>query len=132
MLAQAAVIGFIPVTDFAVAESFFSGILGLPVASRDPFALVLTAAPGVMIRCVQVAPDFSPQPFTILGWEVPNLAASAAQIIAADIEPLRFSYFQQDAQGIWTAPGGAAQVFWFKDPFGNTLSLTQHDAEPQQ
>ncbi len=126
MLAQAALIGFIPVTDFALAESFFSGCLGLPVVGRDPFALVLSAGYGIMIRCVQ-AGDFKPQPFTILGWEVPDLRAAAAGLIAAGIEPLRFSWFEQDAQGLWTAPGGD-QVVWFKDPFGNTLSLSQHAA----
>lgn len=128
MLAQYPITGFIPVTDFAIAETFFSATLGLPVASRDPFAIVLTAAPGVMIRCV-LAGNFTPQPFTILGWEVPDLPAAATEIIAAGIEPLRFSWFQQDAQGIWTAPGGTL-VFWFKDPFGNTLSLSQHAPEP--
>jgi hypothetical protein len=30
----------------------------------------------------------------------------------------------QDARGIWTSPAGA-KVAWFKDPDGNTLSLTQ-------
>jgi predicted enzyme related to lactoylglutathione lyase len=30
----------------------------------------------------------------------------------------------QDAEGIWTAPGGA-KIAWFKDPDGNILSLTQ-------
>ncbi len=30
----------------------------------------------------------------------------------------------QDDLGVWNAPGGA-QVAWFKDPDGNTLSLTQ-------
>lgn len=129
MLAAAPVIGFLPVTDFALAETFFCGTLGLPVLSRDSFALVLSAAGGVTIRCVKVAADFAPQPFTILGWEVPDLSTAAASAIAAGVEPLRFSWFQQDSQGIWTAPGGD-QVFWFKDPFGNTLSFSHHGAEP--
>jgi hypothetical protein len=30
----------------------------------------------------------------------------------------------QDEFGIWTAPGGA-RVAWFKDPDGNTRSLTE-------
>jgi hypothetical protein len=30
----------------------------------------------------------------------------------------------QDEQGIWRSPAGAA-VGWFKDPEGNTLSITQ-------
>ena len=31
---------------------------------------------------------------------------------------------KQDDLGIWRSPSGA-QVAWFKDPDGNTLSLTQ-------
>jgi predicted enzyme related to lactoylglutathione lyase len=30
----------------------------------------------------------------------------------------------RDEFGIWTAPGGA-RIAWFKDPDGNTLSLTE-------
>jgi hypothetical protein len=37
----------------------------------------------------------------------------------------RFSFFEQDALGIWTAPSGD-KVAWFKDPDGNTLSVSQH------
>jgi hypothetical protein len=32
--------------------------------------------------------------------------------------------FGQDADGVWTAPGGT-KVAWFLDPGGNGLSLTQ-------
>jgi hypothetical protein len=31
---------------------------------------------------------------------------------------------QQDEHGVWTAPGGTL-VAWFKDPDGNTLSVSQ-------
>lgn len=36
----------------------------------------------------------------------------------------RYAGMSQDADGIWTAPGGA-QIAWFPDPDGNVLSLTQ-------
>ena len=36
----------------------------------------------------------------------------------------RYSFFQQDDKGVWTAPDGTG-VAWFKDPDGNTLSLAQ-------
>jgi hypothetical protein len=32
---------------------------------------------------------------------------------------------KQDELGVWTAPDGT-QVAWFKDPDGNTLSVSQH------
>ena len=36
----------------------------------------------------------------------------------------RYDGLQQDAAGVWTAPGGA-RIAWFRDPDGNVLSLTQ-------
>ena len=35
-----------------------------------------------------------------------------------------FLVLDQDAVGIWTSPDGE-RVAWFKDPDGNTLSLTR-------
>jgi hypothetical protein len=37
---------------------------------------------------------------------------------------LRIPGIPQDERGIWTTPNGD-RVAWFKDPDGNTLSLTQ-------
>jgi hypothetical protein len=36
----------------------------------------------------------------------------------------RFGFIEQDDAGIWWTPNGDG-VAWFKDPDGNTLSLTQ-------
>jgi catechol 2,3-dioxygenase-like lactoylglutathione lyase family enzyme len=129
VLAQAFPIGFIPIRDFATAERFYAGLLGLPVVSRDPFALVLRAAGGVMIRCTPV-PEPRPQPFTIFGWEVEDIAAAATALIAAGVSATIYPHFDQDSQGIWTAPGGD-RVLWFQDPFGNILSLSQHTSNIQ-
>jgi len=39
--------------------------------------------------------------------------------------PSSFDGFGQDELGIWTAPRGD-KVAWFKDPDGNTLSVSEH------
>ena len=36
----------------------------------------------------------------------------------------RYPFVQDQELGIWTAPGGAIRVAWFKDPDGNVLSVT--------
>ncbi len=130
MLANASIIGFIPVTDMNAAEQFFSGSLGLPVISRDQFALVVSTADGTKIRCVHV-PSAKPQPFTILGWEVADIHAAARNLAAAGIKPLIYPHFKQDADGVWPAPGGHDFVVWFNDPDGNILSLSQHGVATQ-
>ena len=124
MLAQATVIGFIPCRSLEAAEQFYARTLGLPVQTNDGFALVLRAPGGVTIRCVQ-APPFTPQPVTIFGWEVPDIAAASSDLQAAGITPLRYAHFEQDERGTWTAPNGD-RILWFADPFGNVLSLSQH------
>jgi hypothetical protein len=40
----------------------------------------------------------------------------------------RFDGMEQDDDGVWTTPTGD-RIAWFKDPDGNTLSLTQFAAE---
>jgi catechol 2,3-dioxygenase-like lactoylglutathione lyase family enzyme len=125
VLAEASIIGFVPVSDTQSAEEFFAGKLGLRVVERGPFALVVANASGQTIRCVPV-PGVTPQPFTILGWEVPEIHSAVAHLRAAGIEPILYPHFEQDAEGIWASPDGSAQVIWFNDPFGNVLSLTQH------
>lgn len=128
MLANASIIGFIPVSDVEAAEAFFVSKLGLRVLERGPFALVVASAAGQTIRCVPVG-NFTPQPFTLLGWEVQDIYAAVRDLRAAGVEPILYPHFEQDADGVWSAPGGAAQIVWFHDPGGNVLSLSQHAGE---
>ena len=124
MLADAPVIGFIPVRNLDHARDFFAGKLGLRVVQNDGFALVLEAAGGVMIRCV-LTPDARTQPFTIFGWEVADVHAALLDLSKAGIEPLLYPHFNQDDAGVWTAPNGDT-VGWFHDPDGNVLSVSHH------
>lgn len=130
MLAQASVIGFVPVSDMRAAEAFYAGKLGLTVVDRDnPYALVLNSN-GNMIRCA-LAPGAKPQPFTVLGWQVPDIHAAVQALIATGIEPIRYPFLEQDADGIWTATDGGGYILWFNDPDGNVLSLSQHTKAAQ-
>ena len=63
-------------------------------------------------------------PYTVLGWTVPDIRATIADLTRRGIEFERFDGVEQDELGVWSAPGGAL-VAWFKDPDANTLSLTQ-------
>jgi hypothetical protein len=55
---------------------------------------------------------------------VSDIAAAAEDLTAAGVRFEHYPGMQQDELGIWTSPPGA-KVAWFKDPDGNTLSLTQ-------
>lgn len=123
MLDTKSIVAFAPTTDYAKARAFFEGILGLRVVSLDDFALVLDAN-GTMLRVTKV-PNHQPWPFTILGWQVDDIDGDVAALSARGVKFERYGFPGQDDAGIWTAPSGD-KVAWFKDPDGNTLSLSQH------
>ena len=77
-----------------------------------------------MLRVVCAPQPFTPNHFTIFGWEVEDMHSAIADLKSRGIDFLRIGYFEQDPEGVWTAPNGS-QVAWFKDPDGNTLSLSQ-------
>ena len=113
--------GFIPVRDLSAASDWYGGILGLHVVEQTPFAVVIDAA-GTQLRLTPV-PDLAPRPFTIAGWQVPDIRATVRTLTDAGVAFTRYDGIDQDDLGIWTTPGGD-QIAWFADPDGNTLSLT--------
>ncbi|HTV06874.1 MAG TPA: VOC family protein [Acidobacteriaceae bacterium] len=113
---------FVPVSNADAARRFYRDTLGLRLTSEDGFALAFDVE-GVMLRAT-VIPKFTPQPFTVLGWQVADAHAMAKQMAAGGVALERFSGMNQDEDGLWHAPGGAL-VGWFKDPDGNILSITQ-------
>ena len=125
-LAQHAPIAFIPTSNAEASRKFYEETLGLHFLSDDHFAMIFRvgAGEGTMLRVVR-AGNFTPAPFTIFGWEAPDIEAAIDQLAAKGVEFLRIGFFEQDERGIWRAPNGNA-VAWFKDPDGNTLSLSKH------
>jgi catechol 2,3-dioxygenase-like lactoylglutathione lyase family enzyme len=123
MLTHSPLIAFIPTKDAAHARRFYEKLLGLRFLSEDSFAIVMDAN-GTMVRIVRVG-DFTPFPFTILGWQVNDIHKIMAELTAKGLEFTRYPNLEQSPDGVWTAPGGA-RVAWFTDPDGNTLSLSQH------
>jgi hypothetical protein len=97
------------------------GTLELACLEESPFAIVVDAH-GTRLRLTPV-PELGAQPFTIAGWEVPDIEASVDALATAGVAFQRFDGIAQDARGIWHTPGGD-RVAWFNDPDGNTLSLT--------
>ena len=118
-------VAFVSTTDARRARAFYGtdlSVLGLRLVSDDVFALLFDAN-GTPLRITKV--DFlAPAPFTVLGWEVPNIARTTARLRERGVAFERYPGMAQDEDGIWLAPGGA-RVAWFKDPDGNLLSITE-------
>ena len=122
MLGSTPIIAFVAATQRDRTRAFYADVLGLTLKDDDQFALTFDAG-GTMLR-VAFVEQLQPQGFTILGWIVADIAATARDLAARGVDFKRYEWMDQDALGIWRSPSGA-QVAWFPDPDGNTLSLTQ-------
>jgi catechol 2,3-dioxygenase-like lactoylglutathione lyase family enzyme len=124
MLAPFEPLAFLPTIDTDRARRFYIETLGLTFLSEDPFALVVRAG-SIDLRIVRMD-SFRPAPYTVFGWKVPSISDAVRDLASGGIIFERYPFLEQDANGIWTAPGNAAKVAWFKDPDGNILSVSQH------
>jgi catechol 2,3-dioxygenase-like lactoylglutathione lyase family enzyme len=116
-------VAFIPTRNGDAARVFYETKVGLRFISEDQFAVVFQS--GVNIVRIARTGSFTPAPFTILGWESSDIELDVREMSARGVRFERYDYMgPQDELGIWTAPGGA-KVAWFKDPDGNTLSISQ-------
>ena len=122
MLKKSRIIAFVATQHPARARKFYEKTLGLRLVEDGPFALVFDVN-GAMLR-VQKVEKLVPATHTVLGWDVPDIRATIKELRKRGVRFERFEGLQQDESGIWTTPQGA-MVAWFKDPDGNTLSLTQ-------
>jgi catechol 2,3-dioxygenase-like lactoylglutathione lyase family enzyme len=109
-------------TDRARAAAFYRDTLGLAVAYEDNLAAVFHLG-GVTLR-VSVVDGFTPHEHTILGFQVPDVAAAVRALREKGVTFNIYPNFRQDELGILTVPGGAVHVAWFQDPDGNVLSVT--------
>ena len=122
MLGSINIVAFVPTKDTEKARAFYEGLLGLRFVKDDGFAMVMDAN-GIMVRVTKA--QFTPAPFTILGWQVTDIEKVVTGLQGKGVQFERFGFFEQDALGIWTAPTGD-KVAWFKDPDGNILSVSRH------
>lgn len=118
-------IGFVLTSDSENAKAFYSGKLGFIFLRDDGFALVFDAN-GVMLR-VSTMKEFTPAPYTVLGWEVGDIGEVVRDLNGKGVGFERYEFMHPDADGIVTFPTGD-KVAWFKDPDGNVLSVSQHAA----
>ena len=122
MLQTGKVIAFVGSADLGQARVFYERTLGLRMIERNEFACVFDVN-GTMLRVTAVA-EVMRAGYTVLGWQVSDIAAVVRGLTAKGVAFLRYAGMDQDESGVWTTPGGD-QVAWFADPGGNVLSLTQ-------
>jgi catechol 2,3-dioxygenase-like lactoylglutathione lyase family enzyme len=121
-LGSAQLVAFAGATDLATAREFYGRVLGLPLDHEDGFACVFRAG-DTRLRVTRVE-EVVPAPYTVLGWSVPDIERAIGELSARGLAFERYEGMTQDDLGAWSAPSGA-RVAWFRDPDGNTLSITE-------
>lgn len=102
-LARYNLIGFVTVVDVDRAKAFYRDTLGLRLLKEEPpFALVFEAN-GIMLR-LGMGKELPPAHGTVLGWEVPDVAAAVRDLQQAGVRFERYPQLAQDELGIWTRP----------------------------
>ena len=111
------------VTDLATAKQFYSEVLGLEV-SEGPYTLELNIGDDKKVM-LYPKPDHTPASFTVLNFPVDDIDKDAELLQAKGVT---FEIYQEpdlttDEKGIFRGEGPL--IAWFKDPFGNILSIIQ-------
>ncbi len=122
------IVGMVTTSNPERAKEFYAAVLGFRELSDDEFAIVFDAN-GTTLR-VSKAQTFTPSRGTVLGWEVDDIYSSISELSSRGVQFEQFNlpFIPQDESGVWT-PSNGDKVAWFKDPDGNTLSLSQHNPE---
>ena len=122
MLANKNIMAFLATTNAEKAKTFYQETLGLRLIEEHEFSIVFDAN-GIELR-LQKSQAFTPHTHTSLGWSVEDISETIKELSAKGIEFIRYEGMGQDDTGIWHTPAGT-KIAWFKDPYGNLLSLTQ-------
>lgn len=114
---------FAATTDAKRSRRFYEEVLGLEFVADDPYALVFRSGHlQLRIQKVDRKPEIN---YTVLGWAVTDIQKTVRQLSKGGVEFIRSDGLDQDADGVWRSPSGA-RVAWFRNPDGNTLSLTEY------
>lgn len=128
MLKDALVAAILPAADLERAKTFYTETLGLPAPN--------TVAPGTLeFRCggdtrliVYQRESGTKADHTVAGWLVEDVEGTVEALREKGVvfEQYDMPNLKTDERGI--AVIGDEQTAWFKDPEGNTLSITEASA----
>src|SRR5438045_3846330 len=112
-LATAKVMTFIAAKDAAASRDFYENTLGLTFVCEGDWAVVFDLS-GTMLR-MQKNVDCAPQQFTVLGWQVEDIASAMADLRGKGVTFEQYPWMPPDSDGVMTFPGDS-KVAWFLDP----------------
>lgn len=124
MLKSVSVFSTFSVPDIEAARRFYGDVLGLEATVSEMGMLELALPNGGHVTAYP-KPDHKPATFTILNFMVPDVDAAVDDLAAAGVEMERYDTpdLKTDARGVMRGRGPA--IAWFRDPFGNILSVIE-------
>ncbi len=107
--------------DLGKAKQFYGDTLGLKVTELEEGNLLQLEIAGGRNVLLYVKPDHAPANYTILNFPVDDIDAVVDGLTERGVQFERYDDFDQDDKGIFRGEGPL--IAWFKDPFGNILSV---------
>ena len=98
MLTDSDPITFVATARPEAARRFYAETLGLRLVADDQFAIVFDLH-GTRLR-VEKVQTFEPQPFTVLGWKVRDIARTIAGLVERGVRFERYDVLPQDGRGV--------------------------------
>ncbi len=113
------------VDDLEKAKEFYEGTLGLTTTVlSEEFGVMALHLTGGRDTLVYAKEDFTPATYTILNFEVEDVASAVDELTSSGVSFERYDGFEQDEKGI-ASGGPGPKIAWFKDPSGNILAVLQ-------
>jgi catechol 2,3-dioxygenase-like lactoylglutathione lyase family enzyme len=106
--------------DIEQAREFYGSTLGIKVTEENGL-LTLQLAGGDRPTLIYPKPDHQPANYTILNFQVEDVARAVDELVARGVTMERYEGFDQDDKGI--VRGMGPDIAWFKDPAGNILAV---------
>jgi hypothetical protein len=121
MLSQRPAFSSFSATDIGTEKDFYADTLGLAVTEENGVLMVdLTGGQRVVIYPKD---DHVPATFTVLNFEVDDVAAAVDGLVARGVTFERYEGLEQDERGIMRDFG--PPIAWFTDPAANVIALIQ-------
>jgi catechol 2,3-dioxygenase-like lactoylglutathione lyase family enzyme len=124
MLKVKAVFPSFSVPDIDAAKGFYGQTLGFEV-KEGPMGNLEIVLPGGAHVTAYPKPNHEPATFTILNLIVSDVDAAVDELVAVGVGMERYDMpgLQTNERGV--ARGRGPAIAWFKDPFGNVLSIIE-------
>lgn len=114
------------VNDIKKAKEFYGQTLELEVSEDKEMSVLDVKIAGGGRAIIYPKSNHSPASFTVLNFPVSDLEAAMAELKNRGItfEQYDLPNVKTDEKGI-ASGGGGPRIAWFKDPFGNILSVLE-------